>query len=194
VRGKLPADGGDHCAAVVFGGAHATTTADSGATRIEGGSRTVWISHPDASTLYITTNASDNVGHKRDPSVRRGAVAKLVPMIDPGSALWLIGSPHGAAGELFPGVAPPRAMYGSVALTSTIDVRGAFRFADAATAVTASHALRGKLDELAADPLARGILGASKVGTAGSDATFSIAIPKTFASATLGSMLKYAAP
>jgi serine/threonine-protein kinase len=194
VRGKLAADAADRCVAVLFGGAHPSTTSDHGATRIAGGSRTLWVSHPDASTVYVTTRGTDHIGHRRDPSVRRAPVAKLVSLVDAGAALWLVGSPRGAAGELFPGVAPPRAMYASVVLTSAIDVRGGFRFADAATATAASRALRAKLGELETDPVARGVLGNSTVGVVGADATFAIPISETFASITLQSLLKYVAP
>jgi hypothetical protein len=72
-------------------------------------------------------------------------------------------------------------------------VRGGFRFDDAAAATTASKALRGKLDELATDPIGRGILGDSHVGTSGTDATFSIAIHDAFAAITLESLFRYLA-
>jgi serine/threonine protein kinase len=195
-RGRFGDGAAEHCIAALLGGSGATvehTIEHTGeVARIAGGDRTIWVSHPDASTIYASTR-DDHAAHVRDPSLRRGSVAKLFASIDPAATLWMIGAPQGAAGELFPGVTPPRSLYVTGVVTDTIDVRGGFRFDDAAAATTASKALRGKLDELATDPIGRGILGDSHVGTSGTDATFSIAIHDAFAAITLESLFRYLA-
>jgi serine/threonine protein kinase len=192
-RGHFTGDAAEHCIAGLLGG-DATNERDGAATRITGGGRTVWVSHPDATTIYATTRADiDHVGHTRDPSVRRSSLAKLIGIVDLKATFWMVGAPPSAAGELFPGVPPPQSLYISGTITAAIDVRAGLRFADAENAVAASRVMRTKLDELAADPTGRGILGDSRVGVAGNDATFALSIHDAFAAITLQSLFKYLA-
>jgi hypothetical protein len=192
-RGHFTADAAEHCIAGLLGG-DATIARDGATTRITGSGRTVWVSHPDATTVYATMRADiDHLGHTRDPSVRRGSLAKLIGIVDQTSTFWMVGAPPSAAGELFPGVPPPQSLYISGTIAATIEVRAGLRFADAESAVAASRTMRTKLDELAADPTGRGILGDSRVGVAGNDATFALSIHDAFAAITLQSLFKYLA-
>jgi serine/threonine protein kinase len=194
-RGRFTANAAEHCIAGLVGGdGGATITRDGAVATIAGNNRTVWVSHPDATTIYATIRSDiDHLGHTREPSVRRGSLATLIGIVDPKATFWLVGAPPSAAGELFPGVPPPQSLYVSGTIATAIEVRAGLRFADAETAVTASRVMRTKLDELETDPTGRGILGDSRVGIAGNDATFALSIHDAFAAITLQSLFKYAA-
>ncbi len=120
-RGRFTADAAEHCIAGLLGN-DATITRDGAATRISGGGRTVWVSHPDATTVYATTrDDGDHLGHKRDPSVRRGSLATLIHIVDRNATFWMVGAPPSSAGELFPGVPPPQSLYVSGTIAATIE-------------------------------------------------------------------------
>ena len=186
----------EHCIAALFGGTPTITKegALGAITRIEGGGHVAWVSHPDNGLVFATTRPDGNhLSSPRERSVRHGALAQLLGVVDPKATVWLVGQPDANTIELLPGVASPRSMYGAMTLTGSIDMRGGLRFDDAANAVAAARALRAKLAELDADPIGHMILGDAKISLADHDAVFTVSIQGTFATLTLQSLFKYLA-
>ncbi len=191
-RGRFANGAAEHCIAGVLGAAASAVTRDGAATRIEGAGHVVWVSHPDASTVFVTMRADGNhLASTRDHGVRRGQLAPLLAMVDVDSAAWLVGQPQANTIELFPGVASPQSLFGAANVTDTIELRGGLRFADSATTATATRALRAKLDELMTDPIARSVLGNAKLSANGRDTVFTASISDAFAAITLQSVFKY---
>ena len=189
-RGRFASGAVEHCIAGVLGSA--TVTRDDAATRIEGGGHVVWVSHPDAATVFVTTRPDGNhLASTRDHGVRHGPLAPLLAMVDVGSTVWLVGQPKANTIELFPGVASPSSLFATAEVTDTIDVRGGLRFTDAATSAAATRVLRAKLDEMMTDPIAHGVLGNAKLSLAGRDTIFTVSIGDAFAAVTLQSLFKY---
>jgi serine/threonine protein kinase len=166
--------------------------------RLVSDKRTIWMAWPDDHTVFLTTRTGvDEAWMKRRlghaGSAREvEALTSLFAEVDTGAALWLVAAPPTPGESPLPGTKPPRALYGSILLTSELKVHAGLRYDAPADAEEMARALAKQLEGFRREPLAAMWLKDAGFGVRGADAVFTAAMDDTMAVITLKGLLEQA--
>jgi predicted Ser/Thr protein kinase len=196
VRGRFTRDQAEKCVNALFADDGGQVTRRGALSTVVSDKRTVWLGWPDDHTLFITTRKSaDETWMKarlrRTDSARDAkSLTALLSDVDTGAALWLVAAPPNPGEAPLPGTKPPRSFYGSLLLTSKLEVQAGLRYDAPADAEQMARALATQLESFRREPLAQMWLKDAGIGVRGSDAVLTVSMDDTMAVITMKGLLE----
>ena len=196
VRGRFTRAQVEACANALFADDDGQVTRKGAVSKLVSDKRTVWLGWPDDHTVFLTTRAAADEAWvkarlRHADTVREvSAITSLLSAVDTGAALWIVAEPPNPGEAPLPGTKPPRALYGSLLLTSQLKLHAGLRYDAPADAEQMARALATQLESFRREPLAQMWLKDAGVGVRGADAVFTASMDDTMAVITIRGLLE----
>ena len=192
VRGRFSRAQVETCLSGLFADDDAGPVTRSGSlSKLVSEKRTIWMGWPDDHTVFLTTRRGIDASWMKarlrhaDAVSQVPALISLLDEVDTGAALWLVAAPPEPGDSPLPGTKAPRAMYGSILVTSELKVHAGLRYDAQADAEEMARALASRLEGFKREPLAAMWLKEAGFGVRGSDAVFTASMDHTMAVITM---------